>query len=345
MYLTLARSAWSRRLEMAGAVMHWSGLGWAFEKACRPGGAIILMYHSVAPAELAPYIEPPNRISPQMFERQMAYLRRHRNVVPLSQLLATIAAGETPPARTVCLTFDDGYLDNLTVAAPILQRYELPATLYLATGYVTRSQAQWADELYCLVRQRTRDVLAIERLGLAVDWSVPGQAAAARRLLHARLLEANRAQRDELLDELRRQLQPAGTVPRLTLNWDECREMARRYPLFDLGGHTRDHLDLRTHRGESALSEITGCMEDLRRELHIEPRSFSFPYGRWCDETRGMVHDGGWKSAIGANLNYRIGHSTDRFAMARPETPESMTALKFKTSGAFPHTIKWLGLH
>jgi hypothetical protein len=77
----------------------------------------------------------------------------------------------------------------------------------------------------------------------------------------------------------------------------------------------------------------------------MEPRAFSFPYGRWCDDTRRMVRDCGWDSAIGANLNYRIGHSADRFAMARLDTTDSMTALKFKTSGAFPNSIKWLGLH
>src|ERR1700741_3307650 len=61
-----------------GAAVHWSGAGRAFEIAARPGGAIILMYHSVAPDEAAPYIEPANRIHPRLFERQMAFLAAER---------------------------------------------------------------------------------------------------------------------------------------------------------------------------------------------------------------------------------------------------------------------------
>ena len=51
----------------------------------------------------------------------------------------------------MCITFDDGYRDNLTVAAPILEKYRLPATLFLATGYVERGETQWSDTLHWLL--------------------------------------------------------------------------------------------------------------------------------------------------------------------------------------------------
>ena len=123
-----------------------------------------------------------------------------------------IAAGRTPPAGTVCITFDDGYRDNLTVAAPILERYRLPATLFLATGLVERGENQWSDTLHSLSRKD----------------------------LHAQLLEASHAERMRVLDEF----QAAVKAPRLMLDWDGVRELTRRYPRFEIGGHTRDHLDL-----------------------------------------------------------------------------------------------------
>ena len=92
------------------------------------------MYHSVAKPDAAPWIEPGNRVDPRTFERQMAYLAAERRVVSLSELVDTIADGRALAADTVCITFDDCYRDNLTVAAPILERYRLPATLFLATG-------------------------------------------------------------------------------------------------------------------------------------------------------------------------------------------------------------------
>lgn len=327
------------------STLYWSGAGALFEFATRPAGAIILMYHSVAPDGAAEFIDPPNRMSPVLFDAQMAYLSKYRRVATISQVIEQIVSGTSPPAGTVCITFDDGYLDNLTTAAPILEKYKLPATLYLATGYIQRSEAQWADSLYWLFQRRTADRLRISSLGHdAADLASPAARAAIRTILHRHLLEATCQQRKQLLQEVERQLMPEGTPPRLTLNWDDVRELRHRYPFFEIGGHTREHIDLRKHHDEVARSEIGGCADDLRRELGVPPCHFSFPYGRWCDETRQIVRASGWRSAVGSSVNTRVDKATDRFVIPRVEAPQSMTDLRFKTSGAYPGVLSMLRL-
>ena len=303
-----------------GAAVHWSGAGRAFEMATRPAGAIILMYHSVARDAEAGFVEPANRIAPRHFERQMAFLRARRRVVALSELVEDLVRGRTPPAGTVCITFDDGYRDNLSVAAPILEKYRLPATLFLATGYLERAETQWSDKLHWLFTHTN--------LGAALHSR-----------LHLQLLEASHDERMRLLD----QFPAAGKPPRLMLDWDEARRLLRRYPLFEIGGHTRDHLDLTRHPGE-ARAQIEGCVEDLRRELGVEARHFSYPYGRWCAEARRAVIGAGWRCAVATGAAGRIGPATDRYAMPRVEAPRSMTQLAFKTSGAYPGALALLGL-
>jgi peptidoglycan/xylan/chitin deacetylase (PgdA/CDA1 family) len=331
--------------DVAGAALHWSGLGRAFEIVARPAGAIILMYHSISREDLAEFVDPPNRMSPALFERQMAFLSAHRRVVPLSTVVRQIESGLSPLSGTVCITFDDGYRDNLTTAAPILEKYKLPATLFLATGYVERGEAQWADTLYWLFKHRSRDIVSVSSIGLGeTNLAMSTGLAAARRLLHGHLLESGQEDRVRLLNEIERQLCPAGKRPRLTLNWDEVRELRRRYPFFEIGGHTRDHIDLQTHRGETARSQIKACADDLQRELGAEPRHFSFPYSRWCPETRELVSTSDWRSAVGMGDGIRIGAASDRFAMPRLESPRTMTELRFKTSGAYPGALSMLGL-
>jgi peptidoglycan/xylan/chitin deacetylase (PgdA/CDA1 family) len=264
-------------------------------------GAIILMYHSVAAEDAAAWIEPGNRVEPRTFERQMAFLAAERRVMPLAELVDTIADGRTLPADTVCITFDDGYRDNLTVAAPILERYRLPATLFVATGFVERGENQWSDTLHSLSRKD----------------------------LHAQLLEASHAERMRVLAEL-----PPVKTPRLMLDWEDLRGLARLYPRFEIGGHTRDHLDLTKHHSE-ARAQIEGCRADLRRELGIEPRHFSYPYGRWDAATRQAVIDTGWRSAVVTDAKGHIGPATDRYVMPRVEGPRSMTRFAFKTSSSF----------
>jgi peptidoglycan/xylan/chitin deacetylase (PgdA/CDA1 family) len=284
-------------------------------------------------------------MAPEAFERQMRFLAEHRRVVPLSKVVEDIAAGASPAAGTVCITFDDGYLDNLTVAAPILEKYRLPALLYLATGYVERAQMQWADALHWMFGGRSRDLLSLPALGLpAADLGSAAGRQAALALLHGHLLGALHDERTRVLDEVERQLAPAGRPPRLTLNWDEVRELRRRYPSFEVGGHTRDHVDLRKHGGEAARAQIAACAEDLRRELGAEPRHFSFPYERWDAGARAAVAGSGWRSGVGAGDGFRIAAGSDRYTMPRVEAPKTMTGLRFKTSGAYPGALSMLGL-
>jgi peptidoglycan/xylan/chitin deacetylase (PgdA/CDA1 family) len=345
MTISRFKGVWARRKDVAGSLMYWLGVARGFEAVAQPSGAIILMYHSVAPDDLVPEIDSSNRLSPQDFDRQMAFLREHRNVVSMGELVSKLEGGETPPAGTVCITFDDGYLDNLTTAAPILDKYNLPATLFLPTSYIDRAETQWVDALHGHFSRRTVGRLDLPRWGLSADLTDARQCAAARRDVHLRLLRATYAERRELLGAIEECLRPRGAPPRLTMNWDEVRELARRYPRFEIGGHSRNHIDLMTHRGALAEDEIAGCAQDLHRQLGEGARHFSFPYGRWCDETRSMVRASGWRSAVGASDRMRIDRASDRFVLARPATPSSMTELKFRTSGAYPGVLAMFGLH
>lgn len=349
-YPTIVKSQQLTQLKLfarmaIGRAVHWCGVGRLFELATQPVGAIVLMYHSVAPDDLAVFVDPRNRMCPVLFDAQMAYLRKHRSVVPLSKLIEQITSGISPPAGTVCITFDDGYVDNLTIAAPILEKYQLPATLYLATGYIERSETQWADRLHWSIERRTVDRLNMPSLGSdSVDLASDTARSAIYGMLHRHLLEGTYLERKSLLDEIQSQLKPIGQEPRLTLNWNEVRELVRRYPLIEIGGHTREHIDLRKHHNEVARSEIVGCAEDIRRELGVSPDHFSFPYGRWCDEARHFVRASDWQSAVGINTTVRVDSASDRYSIPRVEAPQTLADLRFKTSGAYPGVLAMFGL-
>lgn len=108
----------------------------------------IIMYHSVTPqagnnAFLA--------VSPELFKKQMRFLKEHRyKVMRLEELAALIREKKRIPPKSLAITFDDGYKDNYTYAFPVLKEYGFPATFFIIVNEVGRAQddrLSW-QELY-----------------------------------------------------------------------------------------------------------------------------------------------------------------------------------------------------
>jgi peptidoglycan/xylan/chitin deacetylase (PgdA/CDA1 family) len=110
----------------------------------------VLTYHRVADPRDTPMLHP-GLISatPTAFVQQMGYVARHYRVVSMAEVLQAVLKGTALPRRAVLLTFDDAYHDFGDIAWPILNRYRLPVTLFVATGYPNRPErAFWWDRLY-----------------------------------------------------------------------------------------------------------------------------------------------------------------------------------------------------
>jgi len=108
---------------------------------------LILAYHRIADEPVDPWSL---AVSPLHFEEQLRILRRTRHPLPLKDFVNRLNTG-TLPRNAVALTFDDGYVDNLIAGKPRLAAADVPATVFLATGYLGRSEPFWSDELARLV--------------------------------------------------------------------------------------------------------------------------------------------------------------------------------------------------
>lgn len=124
---------------------------------------VILTYHSIAEGDSA------LRVSPGLFAEQMQWLHANVRVAPLGEVVEALATRTSLPQRTVVLTFDDGYQDFDSSAAPVLRRVKLPATIFLPTGFCggTASwpgQSAWGDPQPLL---DWRQVAALAKEGFA----------------------------------------------------------------------------------------------------------------------------------------------------------------------------------
>ncbi len=337
-FVTSPRPRLARRvLRRAEAALQWSGAAWAYTSARRPPTAAILNYHSVPGPDVAPWIDPDNALTPSQFETQIRFLASRRRVVSLSELVRTLERREPLHPGTVAITFDDGYRDFLTVAAPLLERYRVPATMFLPTGLITRGESHWIDRLFTAFRWRTSSLDSLR--DIAPDGHGPS---ALYRGIAARLLTALPPERNGLIADLERRLAPARTMPRLTLNWDEVRELRDRFPMIEFGAHSVEHTDLSSCPAEIARWELTQAAADLDRELSRRPEHLSFPYNRSSAQSRAAAIAAGYRSGLANGSDPLVRSSSDRFALPRMEPPASMTMLRFMTGGAYPDLPRFL---
>ena len=125
----------------------------------------IITYHGVGSA--TPEDDPHELLVPEeTFEAQMAFLAKHRKVVPLEDLVRGRGRGSKP---TVAITFDDAYRSILEIASPVLLKYGLPSTLFVPTRWLGERNG-WIDFPANLLEiMDPEEIREVDRRGIAVE--------------------------------------------------------------------------------------------------------------------------------------------------------------------------------
>ena len=217
-----------------------------------------------------------------LFEEHLVALKASFGVLPLAEVIRARAAGAIP-RRSVAITFDDGYVDNLTEAKPLLERHEVPATVFVVSGYVGSGRRFWWDELerVCMAPAALPAGLELTVGGATRTWEVGP--ARERRPLFRGLRDAlgplEEGEREEALAQLRSWANVAPDGAGLeTLSIDQLQALGRG-ALVDIGAHTVTHPCLRGLPRQRQLEEIRGSIRQLEGFLGQAVTLFSYPFG------------------------------------------------------------------
>lgn len=229
------------------------------------------------------------------FRVSMEYLARRYHFVTAEELLEVLRDGKRLPPRSMMITFDDAYSDFATSAWPVLRSYDIPAVLFVPTGYPGNGeQVFWWDRLEQAIMNTLRDDVLETPAGYLRLRSTENRRRAYLRLCafvktwdHDRTLSYV----DELCEEL-------GGRPCTSqvLGWDDLRGLARDG--VTLASHTRMHPLLNRVSTEIARAEIAGAREDLLRETGTALPLFAYPGGYYCPQTREVLSEAGIEAAF-----------------------------------------------
>jgi peptidoglycan/xylan/chitin deacetylase (PgdA/CDA1 family) len=260
--------------------LYYSGAHMAAGSLFRGIGAILMLHH-VRPGPRAAFSA--NRIlevTPQFLDAVVRMVRqRGYDIVSLDEAQHRITSSKDG-RRFVCLTFDDGYRDNLEIAYPILKRHEAPFAIYVPSSFCERTGVLWWLVLEEAVLGAAR--LSVTREGglTHIDCATKTAKQAAFKELYWWMRALPPDAQMQAAAELAASggVDPAAICEQLVMSWDELAELARD-PLVTIGAHTVNHYPVSRLSADRAFEEMTAGADALEERLGARPRHFSYPYG------------------------------------------------------------------
>jgi peptidoglycan/xylan/chitin deacetylase (PgdA/CDA1 family) len=248
---------------------------------------------------------------------------------------------KTLPANAVAVTFDDGYRDNLVNAKPILARYGVPATLFLATGFIDQNTPFWWDELAAMILASTQAIRdqrvwleeavtldwgEAERSDMAGEWRASNEPRTARQKAYLaiwrKLQRATAEERDTVMNTLRGHLGTEQDPLGKPMNSDEIGAFLSD-GLIELGAHTVTHPALTFLTRSESRREIEGSLHRCRELATKCVNGFAYPYGDMSSEVRRDVIGLGFSWACSTESGFVNTKQPDLYALPRVAVPDA----------------------
>jgi len=272
------------------------------------------------------------------------FIKRNYCFLSIEELHERFRQGIFPDKKFVVFTFDDGYKDNLEIAYPIFKKYEIPFTVYIATGIPNRTailwwyiledmllnmnvvQFGWNGKKYFYNSRNTNEKEKTFKL--------------IQNFIHQNLTFENYL---ELFAAIFKDFQSDLTTNSsiLGMSWDEIR-ILNRDPLVSIGAHTVNHFNLSRLPKEYLKSEILKSKIELEEQLSQPIKHFAYPYGkshhasvREFECAFGIGFNTATTTNIG-NLYKENGQMLCSLPRININRVTSVPVLKLKTSGLLP---------
>lgn len=254
-----------------------TGLDRAASFVTRGQGAI-LMFHNVRPARPRAYApNQPLEVTPEFLESTVELLRKlDYEIVAIGDLPAKIE--QNGGNRFAVLTFDDGYRDNVDIAAPILRRYGAPYAIYVTPGFVERTARLWWLELEAAIALLDRVEMKIAKEVFSAPAGTAEEKHSAYVAAYAFLRRHEEPAMLECVSKLVEQSGAEGSFSELCMTWDEIRA-AITDPLCTIGAHTLTHARLTLHGEAAVRRELLESKLTIEREIGRPVMHLAYPFG------------------------------------------------------------------
>jgi peptidoglycan/xylan/chitin deacetylase (PgdA/CDA1 family) len=303
--------SWKRMIRPAtDRVAKYSGLLQAYERRMR-SKITVLMYHRILEdAECADYPFPSLVMPRSLFEAQLDYLSERTHVLPVADALRRARERPRGWRPLVCMTFDDGYVDNFEIAAPVLEARGLRGTFFITAGAVQARKPLWYDRAasaWALFgSEETRELLSD-----GGDTEVPSFETRESWIEWLKLVSGDRRETSIAVLEAKAD---NDTSPCPLMTADQVRQLSESG--HEIGSHTLWHPILTTMAEDERRHEIEGARKLLRQWTKREVTGFCYPNGDFDSEVVRQLREAGHSYACTTQPG-RNHEGTDPFQLRR----------------------------
>lgn len=280
----------------------------------------VLLYHRVAFDPLDTQLL---TVSPKNFEEQIKFLKDNFKIIHLRNLIDDIKNKVIAP-NTIAITFDDGYQDNFTNALPILEKYKVPATIFVTAGMAGGEEEFWWDALERILfyNQNLPQGLNLssDKENYDIKLITPHDKLKAYGILHSIMKNQSENERKQLLNDLLKwaDLSAKGRQSHRIMDIYQLKEIAGS-PYIEIGSHTVSHQKLSAMSYDEQYMELWKSKSMLEEIVNKPVNILSYPFGSFEDinyDTIKAATSAGYSAGI-ANYPDSINYSTDVFKVPR----------------------------
>lgn len=330
-------SARGSKRNRAALIAEKAGVTWLLQQTFTTNVLLVLNYHRIGDPLNTVYDEEVFSCTAEELADQVDYVKRHFSIIGIDQVEAIVTGRKAPRGVSVLITFDDGYIDNYTLAYPVLRAAGVSGVFFLVTSMIGSSQPTWWDKIaFAIKHTKLREIEMDYPEHVRVDFEDTTRERAVRRMLE---LYTSAAVQDparfiECLIEacgVTLPQQPA----RLFLNWEEAAEMSANG--MEIGSHTHTHRLLSKLTLSEQVEELQVSRELLESRLRTQVKALAYPVGlphTFNSDTLEALRRTGYSLAFSYHGGVNRAGAFNRYDVLRQGIDFSITLPRFRLQTA-----------
>ena len=270
--------------------------------------------------------------SANIFQEQLIFLKKNFTILSEFELIELLSNRTELPYSAVCITFDDGYIDNYELAYPILKSLNIPATFFIPCNQINGTTAPWWDQVSYMMKKS--DLLEFMFNGEIFSKSANAYLMSKNINKVLRIFKnCEKNDVEKLLHELSQScnvsLPSASFFKQQFMSWDQIKELSENG--MSIGSHTLNHNILSKMSDSEQKFEIETSKSEIENKIESEIYSISYPVGgktAFNSTTKKLVQEAGYKLGFNFINGFYTKIPSDNFDLSRIELASSKSLYK-----------------